>query len=71
MNSKAELFTEYAVNVNNNKGFVRQIDVLNSYEEAEFFVENYKEPLNDGEYLNIICIAYDCHGNEIGVETVW
>ena len=71
MNGKAKSFTEHAVDVRNDKGFIRQIDVFNSYEEAEFFVENYKEPLDEGEYLNIICITYDCYGNEISVETVW
>lgn len=71
MNSKAKLFTEHAVDVRNDKGFVRQIDVFSIYEEAEYFAENYKEPLNDGEYLSIICINYDCYGNEISVETVW
>lgn len=64
-------YTEYAVEINNDKGFVRQIDVFSTYEEAEYFAENYKEPSNEGEYLSIICINYDCYGNEIDVETVW
>lgn len=71
MNNIGNLFTEHAVDVRNDKGFVRQIDVFDSYEEAEYFVENYKESLNEGEYLNIVCITCDCHGNEISVETVW
>lgn len=71
MNSIGNLFTEHAVDIRNDKGFVRQIDVFDSYEEAEFFAENYAEPLNEGEYLSIICITCDCHGNEISVETVW
>lgn len=70
MNSKAIFSTEYAVEVNNDKGFVRQIDVFNTYEEAEEFTDNYKEPLNDEEYLNIIYIDYDCYGDEIGFGTV-
>ena len=63
-------YTEYAVEVNNDKGFVRQVDVFNSYEEAENFANNYKEPLNNDEYLNIIFIDYDKNDNEIGFGTV-
>lgn len=70
MNNKAVFSTEYAVEVNNDKGFVRQIDVFNTYEEAEEFADNYKEPLNDGEYLNIIFIDYDENDNEIDFGTV-
>lgn len=71
MKSNTVAYTEYAVEINNDKGFVKQIDVFSIYEEAEYFAENYKEPLNDGEYLSIICINYDCYGNEISVGTVW
>lgn len=60
--------TEYALEVNNEIGFVRQIDVFDTYEEAEEFQKKYNEPLNDGEYLNIIYIDYDENGNEIGIE---
>ena len=63
-------YTEYAVEVNNNKGFVRQIDVFNTYEEAEEFTNDYKEPLNNGEYLNIIYIDYNENDDEIGFGTV-
>jgi hypothetical protein len=62
--------TEYAVEINNDKGFVKQIDVFASYEEAEEFVDNYKEPLNENEYLNIIFIDYDENGDEINFGTV-
>lgn len=70
MRNNIVAYTEYAVEVNNDKGFVRQIEVFSIYEEAEYFAENYKEPLNDGEYLNIIYIDYDYYGNEIGFGTV-
>ena len=62
--------TEYAVELNNEKGFVRQIDVFDTYEQAVEFQENYDEPLNNGEYLNIIFIDYDENGDEIGFGSV-
>lgn len=63
-------YTEYAVEVNNEKGFVRQIDVFDSYEKACEFEEHYNEPLADDEYLNIIFIDYDEYDNEIEFGTV-
>lgn len=63
-------YTEYAVEVNNNKGFVRQIDVFQSYEKAKLFTEQYDEPLDDDQYLNIIFIDYDENDNEINFGTV-
>jgi hypothetical protein len=63
-------YTEYAVELNNDKGFVRQIDVFDSYEAAEVFVNTYNEEINDEEYLNIIFIDYDKYDNEIGFGTV-
>ena len=63
-------YTEYAVEINNEKGFVRQIEVFNSYEEACEFEEHYNEPLADDEYLNIIFIDYDEYGDEIEFGTV-
>lgn len=63
-------YTEYAVEVNNEKGFVRQIEVFASYEQAKMFADSYKEPLNEDEYLNIIFIDYDKNGNEIEFGTV-
>ena len=68
--AKECVYTEYAVEVNNEKGFVRQIDVFPTYEEAEDFEKNYKEPLEENEYLNIIFIDYDKNGNEIAFGTV-
>lgn len=70
MNGKRCNYTEYAVEINNDKGFVRQIDVFTSYEKAEEFANNYKEPLNEEEYINIIFIDYDENDNEIGFGTV-
>ena len=62
--------TEYAVEINNDKGFVRQLEVFNSYEEAEEFVSRCKELLKDDEYINIIFIDYDKNDNEIAFGTV-
>ena len=63
-------YTEYAVEINNSKGFVRQIDVFESYEKACNFVDKYNEVLDEDEYLNIIYIDYDENDNEIGFGTV-
>lgn len=62
---------EFAVEINDKNGFVEQIDMFDSYEEAETFVSNYNEPLLNGEYLNIIFIDYDDEGMEIGIGTVY
>lgn len=63
--------TEYAVEVNDENGFVRQIDVFPTYEEAEEFVETCdKDVLYSGEYLNIIFINYDKDDNEMRFGTV-
>lgn len=63
--------TEYAVEINDkNYKFVRQIDVFDTYEEAEYFMENNNEQLKDGEYFNIIYIDYDENGDEIGFGSV-
>ena len=62
--------TEYAVEINNVNGFVRQIDVFQTYEEACAFEKSYNEPLQDDEYLNIIFIDYDEYGDEIAFGTV-
>ena len=64
------IYTEYAVEINNDKGFVRQLEVFASYEEAEAFTNCCKEPLNDDEYFNIIFIDYDENGDEIAFGTV-
>ena len=62
--------TEYAVEINNDKGFVRQIDVFETYEEAERFTNNYDGLLLGDDYLNIIFIDYDEDGDEIGFGSV-
>ena len=62
--------TEYAVEVNNKKGFVRQIEIFQTYEEAENFVKITDEELNEDEYFNIIFIDYDKDDNEIDFGTV-
>lgn len=71
-NQKQAASTEFAVEVNNDKGFVRQIDVFKNYDEAEEFIETNKNKIQlaDGEYLNIIFIDYDKNGNEINFGTV-
>ena len=59
------MYNEYAVEVNNEKGFVRQIDVFQTIEEAQEFAKYGDIKLEDGEYINIICIEYDENGDEI------
>lgn len=67
MMEKGIMRTEFAVELNDKYGFVEQIDIFDSYEEAENFTVNYREPLANGEYLNIIFIDYDEFDNEIGM----
>lgn len=62
--------TEYAVEVNNEKGFVRQIETFPTYEEAEAFTKNNDVKLGESEYLNIIYIDYNADGDEVGFGTV-
>lgn len=62
--------TEYAVEVNNEHGFVRQIDVFSTYEAAESFSETHDGELNSDEWLNIIFIDYNENGDEIRFGTV-
>lgn len=62
--------TEYAVEINDENGFSRQIDVFNSYEEALKCQNSYNEPLDSDEYLNIIYIDYDENEDEIGFGSV-
>ena len=58
--------TEYAVEVNHERwGFVRQIEVFATYDDACDFAESYDGELRDEEYLNIIFIDYDENGDEI------
>ena len=61
--------TEYAVEVYGASGaFDRQLDAFNSFEEAEKFKNDCDEPLADGEYIGVLAIHYDEHGNENTVE---
>lgn len=61
---------EFAVEVNNENGFVKQIDVFQTLEEADEFMKEYNEPLEEDEFLNIICIEYDENEDEIGFYSV-
>lgn len=62
---------EFAVEINNENGFVKQIDVFRTLEEADKFAKEYKEPLEEDEYLNIICIEYNKNEDEIGFYSVY
>lgn len=67
-----EVFSvEYAVEVNDSNGFVRQLDVFQTYEDAIMFQKECDEPLDDGEYLRALAIKYDEDGNEIGLERIY
>ena len=70
MKNQKYAYTEYAVELNNENGFVKQIEVFNSYEDAEKFADTYDEDMSDNEYLNIIFIDYNENGDEIGFGTV-
>ena len=59
-------YTEYSVEVNNENGFVRQIDIFQTIEEAQECAKSDDIKLEDGEYINIIWIDYDKNGDEIG-----
>lgn len=63
-------YTEYAVEVNDKKGFNRQLAVFSTYEEAEQFCETCNEPLANDEYLHIIFIDYNENEDEISFGTV-
>ena len=65
-----EAYTDYFVEVNNESGFVRQFEVFQTYEEAVKFTDDYNEPLNKNEYLNIIFVDYNENGDEIAFGSV-
>lgn len=65
-----EAYTEYFVEVNNESGFVKQLEVFQTYEEAVRFIDDYNEPLNKNEYLNIIFVDYNENGDEIAFGSV-
>lgn len=63
-------YSEFAVEVKNESGFVRQLDIFPSCEAAAAFQAVCGEPLLPGEYLDITCIDYDQFGNEISAYSV-
>lgn len=68
---KQDGYTEYAVEVHDEKGFNRPLDVFGSYEKAQVFCDSYdKSELADDEWLSIVFIDYNKDGNEICCGTV-
>ena len=67
---KMVAYTEYAVEINNENGFVRQVDVFKTYEEACHYVDCCNETLAEDEYFNIIFIDYNENDDEIAFGTV-
>ena len=63
-------YIEYAVEVYDEKGFNRQLDVFSTQEEAEKYIESCDENLTENEYFNITYIKYDKNDNEIDTGTV-
>lgn len=47
----------------NDGSFIRQVDIFNTYEEAEKYIDTF--PLNNEMYYSIWCIEYDNRGEEI------
>ena len=58
--------TEYSVEIRdlNDGHFIKQIDVLDNYEEAEKLIEEYNDYDSNTEILEIHCIDYDEYGEE-------
>lgn len=64
--------TEYAVEVYNkyHDNFVEQIDVFETYEEAQRYIKETDIDIDkDSEYFEITEIEYDDDDNEIGIRT--
>ena len=64
---------EYAVEVYNkyHDNFVEQIDVFETYEEAQRYIKETDIDIDkDSEYFGILEIEYDNDGDEIGVSRV-
>lgn len=57
--------TEYAVELYDNKGFVRQIEICYEFDTADKQAKKHVKKLNDNEYIRITEITYDEYGNEI------
>ena len=47
--------------------FVCQLDVFQTLEKAQKFIEEYDEPLDKDEFLSILAIEYDKNENEVGI----
>lgn len=64
--------TEYAVEVYNKyHNFVEQIDVFETYEEAQRYIEETDIDIDkDSEYFGILEIEYDDDENEIGTNRI-
>ena len=65
--------TEYAVEVYNKyyDNFVEQIDVFETYEEAQRYIEETDIDIDkDSEYFGILEIEYDDDENEIGTNRI-
>lgn len=65
--------TEYAVEVYNkyHDSFVEQIDVFETYEEAQRYIEEADIDIDkDSEYFGILEIEYDDDENEIGTNRI-
>lgn len=65
--------TEYAVEVYNkyHDSFVEQIDVFETYEEAQRYIEETDIDIDkDSEYFGITEIEYDDDENEIGTNRI-
>lgn len=63
--------TDYIVEIYNGINFIHQLDVFETMEEAEYYMNLYKESemLLDGEYLNLTIVNYDNEWNEIELHT--
>ena len=64
--------TEYAVEVYNkyHDNFVEQIDVFETYEEAQRYIKEANIDIDkDSEYFEITEIEYDDDDDEIGIRT--
>ena len=64
---------KFAVEVRQKVGskFLYQIDVFETFEEAERFIKEYKEPLNDDEMFGVTAILYNEKGCEIGLDVIY
>ena len=55
---------EYSLEIRKGNGdFVQQVDVFNTYEEAQIYADTF--PVSGDFYYSIWCIEYDDKGEEI------